>query len=345
MRRAGAVAAFLALLTLVACTRQAATEPPVTEIDPAAHWSAYAIATGARRYELRVRLAGSARLGEGFVQALAALAPPPPTAATGPERDLPVDVELVASLSATIERAGDDRVVTMTYEDVRGHVDVSGVRKDVTGADLAAMRGGTRSFAYRMAPDGSVTPVAVPPEAPVTTGAGAATTTTTAATPVAGPAPVPRGLDLDCPAPPPGGADPGQYWKIAEDIPLFGATGTVLATNGYTLEGDNSAVMSSRIDAPIDMTVELTRLAAANPVLAVLGGPATPTTANVGGNVVTTTTCELTWPEQELLARTLSGHQRLVFSFPAQVGPPTALMGPGQFVILDFDVDSELRSV
>lgn len=352
MRRAGAVAACLALVTLAACTRRAATEPPPTEIDPAAHWSAYAIATGERRYELRVRIQGSARLGEGFVQALAALTPPPPGVAPGAERDLPLDVELVASLSASIAADGDARVVTMTYNDLRGHVDVAGVRKEVAAADLAAMRGGTRSFAYRMAPDGSTTPVAVPPSAvppsAVPPGSGPATTatppTTTAAT-VAGQAPVPRGLDLSCPAPPPGGADPGQYWKIAEPIPLFGAAGTLLATNGYTLEGDNSAVMSSRIDAPLDTAVGMAELAAANPVLAALGGPAAPAKANVGGNVVTTTTCELTWPEQELLARTLTGHQRLVFSFPAQVGPPTALLGPGQFVIFDYDVDGELRSV
>lgn len=341
MRRVAAVAACLVLVTLAACTRRAATEPPLTEVDPAAHWSSYAIATGDRRYELRVRIEGTARLGEGFVQALAALTPAPSTPSTA-GRDLPVDVELVASLSASIEADGEARMVIMTYKDLGGHVDVAGVRKEVQGSDLAAMRGGTRSFAYRMAPDGSVTPTAVAEEPADTAAVSPTTTTTAAATPAAQ---VPRGLDLSCPAPPPGGADPGQSWKIEQDIPLLGATGTLLATNRYTLEGDNSAVMSSAMDGPLDTTVEMARLAAASPILVALGGAVAPTTASIGGSVITTTTCELTWPEQELLARTLTGRQRLVFSFPVQVGPPTAQLGPGQFMILDFDVDSELRSV
>lgn len=346
MRRLCAVAACMVLLVLPACTRRAGTEPTDAEKDPAAHWSEYALATGSRRYEVRARLKGTARLGEGFVQALAALSPPASTPPP-PERDLPVDVELTATLKAEIGTDGDGRVVKMTYERLTGHVDVAGVRRDVSDADIATVRGGATSFAYTMAPDGSVTPVALPPETPAATspapGGGAADATTTP--PAAQAAPAKHGLDLSCPHPPPGGADPGQSWKIAEEVPLLGAAGTLLATNSYTLEGDNSAVISSRIDAPLDTVVDLNALAGANPVFAAIGGAAAPTSAKLGGNVLTTTTCELTWPEQELLARTLSGHERLVLSFPAPVGPPSALLGAGQFLVLDLDVTSELRSV
>lgn len=353
MRRIGVLAACLVLLALSACTRRATTEPTETEPDPAAHWSAYALATGARRYEARVKLKGTIRLGEGFVQALAALSPPSTTPPL-PERDLPIDVELTAALNASIRPEGENRLVTMTYERVAGRVDVAGVRRDVTAADLAAARGGTASFAYMMAPDGSVTPAPVPPDVttttsttvPTSTSAAAAPTETAPAVPPAVPAaPVRRGLELSCPHPPPGGADPGQSWKIAEAVPLLGAAGALLATNTYTLEGGNSAVISSRMDAPLDTSVDLGQLAATNPVFAVLGGAAVPASAKLGGSVVTTTACELTWPEQELLARTLTGHQHLVLSFPGPAGPPAAVLGAGQFVVLDFDVTSELRSV
>lgn len=360
MRRIGVVAACLVLLASPACTRRAATDPTTTEPDPAARWYVYALATGERHYELRIRLKGTVRLGEGFVQVLTALAPttsvPPP-----PERDLPVDADLTASLAAAITPAGEDRLVTMTYERLTGRIDVGGVRSEVGVAGLAVARGGATTFTYRMAPDGSVEP------APT---AAATTTTTTpsdgaipteiapsADTPPASQSPaqaaaldsaakpVPRGLDLSCPHPPPGGADPRQSWKIAERLPLLGAAGTGFATNTYTLEGDNSAVVSSRIDTPLDSTVDLGLLGAANPVLGAIGGASGPAAARLGGSITMTTTCELTWPEQELLARTLQGHQRLLLSFPASVGPPSASLAPGQFLVLDLDVDSELRSV
>lgn len=356
MRRIGAVAACLVLLASAGCTRRAATDPAETEPDPAARWHTYALATGERRYELRVRLRGSARLGEGFVQALAALTPStssPPV----PERDLPVDVDLTASLVASIGSDGEDRLVRMTYERLTGRTDVAGVRRDVGIADLALARGAATTFTYRMAPDGSVTPEPTVTD-PATTAPTGSTTESVPATPPAQDAqppqsvaagevtqPVSRGLDLSCPHPPPGGADPGQSWKIAEPLPILGVAGTAFATNMYTLEGDNSAVMSSRLESLLDVTVDLGRLGTANPVLGAIAATTAPTTARLGGSVATVTTCELTWPEQELLARTLTGHQRLLLSFPGPVGPPSAVLSPGQFLVLDMDVTSELRSV
>lgn len=347
MRRLCAVAACLVLLVAPACTRRAATDPAETETDPAAHWSEYSLATGARHYEARVRLKGTARLGEGFVQALSLISPPSSTP-PAPERDLPVDVELRAALTASITAEGDRRLVEMTYDRLTGHIDVAGVRRDLTAADVPVMRGGANTFAYTMAPDGSVAPVAPPSAvtaAPSTEPAGTAGSIPATAPPVPQGAPVQRGLDLSCPHPPPGGADPRQSWKIAEKVPLLGAAGTLLATNTYTLEGDNSAVVSSRLDGPLDTVVDLNALSAANPILAAMGGAAAPASAKLSGNITTVITCELTWPEQELLARTLSGHERLVLSFPDPVGPPSAVLGAGQFLVLDLDITSELRSV
>lgn len=343
MRRLHAVAACVALLATTACARHATPDLTSIETDPAARWYSYALATGERHYEMRVKLKGTARLGEGFVQALAALAPAA-TTPPAPERDLPVDVELTASLAAVIRAEGDDRLVKMTYERLAGHVDIAGVRRDLTVADLALARGGATSFTYRMTPDGSTTPVPTSSDSPGVSSTTVPDAAGTEAT-TQNPTPVQRGLDLSCPHPPPGGAAPGQSWKIGQAVPFLGAAGDLLATNAYTLEGDNSAVMSSRLDAPLDTVVDLAALGATNPLLSAVAGAISPTTVRLGGNVAMSTACELTWPEQELLARTSTGHQRLVLAFAAPVGPPAALLAAGQFLVLDVDATSELRSV
>lgn len=317
--RLAVAAAAAALLLTAACSRP--PEPPPAQVDQAdgGTLSGYRIATGDRRYELHSRINGTIKPGAAFES------PSPPPAAEGQQRDLPFAMDVTVRLATEISPEGDGSRVSMMYDSVEGTISVGGVGQAVTRETLRQVRGaGAEGFSYHLGPDGSVTDLRDADGNPA-------------------PARATSGW-YGCPKLPPGGADPDQDWKIEEAIPLAGLGGAMVATNGYTLEGDNSAVVKSTIDGPVDTTVDSAALAARFPPLAATLAPIGVSEVRVVGDASASSSCELTWPEQELLAVTSKGRWNLALSTmetPAAAG----VLGAGEFLRLTMDTETELRSV
>lgn len=310
----------MALVLTVTSTACGTTEPDASE-DAQAHLAAYDLVTGERQFTLHTGANGTMGFGEAMRAALGSR----PGAAAALAQDTPVSMDVTMQVTQTITDDPAGNKVSVTVDDVDGHVKAFGTDQDVDQGMLAKAGSGDVTYTYTMKPDGTADAVSGNPLG----GTGLGTFTGAS-------------MGGGCPKLPAGGVEPGQTWTVDQPVPIAGMQASIPSTNTYTVEGD-TATVTSKATGPMDVTVDFSEFAKNSPSLAGAGNLAG-VKMRMSGTVDMTSTCTMTVPGQELESVESNGHLKVTMAFSGTAAnPQLKQFGEGEFLHMDMDVSSSLQ--